>query len=525
MNLRHMTRIAGACLLLACAQPALAQAPNLSEVCVEPKERLDKYQYLRALSLDLRGHIPSLEEYEALHELDDVPQEWIQTWMSEPAFGQRAVRWHKSLLWNNVAGDRLFSVSSSLTGNGSAASPYRRVGGVAIRTRGHRGACGTQPARFNASGELMLPSVDGEVREGWVEVNPYWAPNSTVRVCALDARDDLATPSGQACGDRFMLGSAECGCGPELKWCAPSSINLQLGRHMTTQLDLMVADNVTSDRSYVDLFTTDKTFINGHLNYYWRNQPGIGANIQNAPSPYAVQNLPEMEFEDESWVEVSAGEHQSGILTAAAYLIRFQTDRARANQLFTQFMCQPFEPSGAELELGSDEAPEADLQQREGCADCHRPLEAAAAHWGRWPENGAGYLSPEAYPAQTEECKLCAETGRQCTATCRSFYTLDNSDASMEPFAGYLKGYLFRRPEHFVNVETGPKLLVRSAIADNRLPNCVTKRNMELHYGRPLTKAEQARVDEYVRSFAESDYSYKSMITSIVTSETYRRVR
>ena len=59
---------------------ANAQSP---EICA-PVEQLDKYRYLRQLTLDLYGRIPTVEEYERLHSLDDVSDEMIDEMIGSP---------------------------------------------------------------------------------------------------------------------------------------------------------------------------------------------------------------------------------------------------------------------------------------------------------------------------------------------------------------------------------------------------------------------------------------------------------
>lgn len=523
---RHLTLI-GLVVATCCvmAQSATAQTTNLSDQCVEPQDRMDKFRYLRALSLDLRGTVPTPQEYQALQKLDDVPGSWIDNWLNQPEFATRAVRWHKSLLWNNISNELLFTVPSRIRTTGDV---YWRPSTIAIRQRGANTFCGNQPAQFNQDGELRLPrDENGWIREGWVEVEPYWAPGTKIKVCALDARDNVLSESGQPCGQRTTTSDTSCGCGPNLKWCASTFARQTIKQSMNEQIDRMIVANVLQNRSYLDLFTTTKTFINGPLAYYWTHQTGAGANIRNQPAQLNTEQFPaELGWQDTSkWVEIPAGEQHAGILTQPAYLIRFQTNRARANQFFTQFMCQPFQPPGGGLALDDGSNEELDLQKRDGCKYCHAMLEPAAAYWGRWPENSAGYLEPQNYPAQSQDCKICAETGRQCSTECRTHYNLDTSSDKMASYAGYLNAYLFRSQDHFVNVESGPKLLARSAVADNRMPNCVTKRNMEHYFGRALSTEEQKHINKLVQHFAKNDYSYTALVKAIVTSETYRRVR
>ena len=48
--------------------------------------------------------------------------------------------------------------------------------------------------------------------------------------------------------------------------------------------------------------------------------------------------------EYDNWVLIQLDEEHAGVLTRPAYLIRFQTNRGRADRFYTNFLCQPFEP-------------------------------------------------------------------------------------------------------------------------------------------------------------------------------------
>ncbi len=61
-----------ACLLAYGSGPASAQQ---DAACRDEVPRVDKYEFLRAASLDLRGVVPTIEEYESLADLEDVPMD------------------------------------------------------------------------------------------------------------------------------------------------------------------------------------------------------------------------------------------------------------------------------------------------------------------------------------------------------------------------------------------------------------------------------------------------------------------
>ncbi|MGK0349036.1 MAG: hypothetical protein ACI855_005128, partial [Myxococcota bacterium] len=67
--------------------------------------QMEGTELLRAMSLDLRGVVPSMEEYQAVQDggaVDGV----IDQWLDSPGFTERVVKQHRSLLWNNVSNVR-----------------------------------------------------------------------------------------------------------------------------------------------------------------------------------------------------------------------------------------------------------------------------------------------------------------------------------------------------------------------------------------------------------------------------------
>ena len=61
---------------------ALAQ---VSPTCDQPRD-IDKYQLLRRLSLDLRGKVPTYEEYAALDTQATVTPATVQSWLGSDDF-------------------------------------------------------------------------------------------------------------------------------------------------------------------------------------------------------------------------------------------------------------------------------------------------------------------------------------------------------------------------------------------------------------------------------------------------------
>jgi hypothetical protein len=225
-------------------------------------------------------------------------------------------------------------------------------------------------------------------------------------------------------------------------------------------------------------------------------------DVNMLPLSVSKEQLPDLTYVDkDQWVQVALGEQHSGILTSPAFLWRFQTNRSRANKYFNTFLCQPFVPPPGGLGESSDEeALENDLQKRGGCKYCHALLEPAGSYWGRWPQLGAGFLNHESYPAFEPECEKCAYNGG-CSNLCNKNYVTKAMGPNETIYFGWLKPYLFRRSEHKINVNEGPKLLVKKTMVDHRLPMCMARRVSTWLLGRNLLPEEEGWLSEIAQEF------------------------
>lgn len=509
---------------LVTASTAQAQLPNEAQLCRADEPRLDKYGYLRSLYLDLLGTVPTPEDYAALDDVDDVPVETIEAMLDTEAFVTRAVRIHRAFLWNNVTNVNLMDYRTSFRRTGQLYWRYR----PALTYRGDFVPCRDEPAQFDANGGIVyVDEGNGIQREGWVEVRPYWDPQSLIRVCAADAQTNAFSPTGVDCASRAGLNEAQCGCGTELGLCRYGAYDA-VQRSLGTDVDLRIAKIIREDRPYTELFTSRTAFVDGPIVHYLKRQRGVPANVTLEPLAYELDRLPDLAYTENTYDfrEVELPEGHAGVLTSPAYLLRFQTNRARANRFFEAFLCAPFSPPSGGLPGGNpNAAPHPDLQQREGCRYCHALLEPAAAHWGRWAERGAGYLDAATYPSEREDCRTCAMTGQLCSRECRLYYVTRPLSSVEMAYAGHLQAYNFLRESHQLNVDLGPKHLVNTAIVDDRFPRCSAQRAMEGLFGRNLSTDERTWLEKLGREFVASDYSYKSLVKAIVTSDVYRRVR
>jgi hypothetical protein len=518
----------------AAAETGPASAPNTGPaadglMCLERPALQDRYAYLRSLSFNLRGHAPTMAEYAALDDQDDVSEDQIDAFLASTEFAERVVRHHHKLLWPNVDNvsvvsneNRISEHSSGVWYRSERATFYR--GGTGLYDGIH---CLDQEAEFAEDGGIITyEDAEGQEREGWVPVTPYWAPEETIKVCAFDAQDAIFSGNGTECASRAGWSVKSCGCGPDLNYCYTDSINKTLTRAMTRDVDLRITRAVTEDIPYTELFTGRTGFVNGPMVHFLRYQAEFWDRVRLDPVPYNVAQLPDLHFTDEeTWVPVQLPEAHAGVLTSTAYLLRFQTNRARANRFYNAFLCRPFQPPVGGLPPADDEsATEPDLQLRAGCKYCHAILEPSAAHWGRWPELGGGYADAQVFPAYREDCFTCA-LKNDCDDDCNRFYTTRSYTPEVNVYLGYLKAYVFRRPEHEVNIEQGPSLLAMQGIVSHELPTCTARTAVEIALARELLPEEASWAAELALNFALNGFSYRELMKQIVTSDTYRRVR
>src|SRR5262249_17002908 len=142
----------------------------------------DELQYLRRLSLDLRGRVPSFDELTNVVNTGAVDPALVDQMIASPDFVARMRGIHRDLLWTNIPGQRLAGNTWGLrapSGRYPAPAYYMGANGRSSRYRGAQTFCLDEPARFDSvTGEILTtpdPMDSSIQREGWVEVHPYWA--------------------------------------------------------------------------------------------------------------------------------------------------------------------------------------------------------------------------------------------------------------------------------------------------------------------------------------------------------------
>ncbi len=505
---------------------AFADAPDEVDV--------DRVRYLRQVTLDLWGRVPTEAEGAALVDAADVDEGAVQAMLDDPQAMNFVRRHHRDLLWPRIENTDLLNVAIAFLLPAiiyeDSGDPFRLyLLYPALYQRGGLVPCKDEPAELDAEGNLIFEDMpDGTKREGYVMVEPYWAPGTEVKVCGLEARLDPFAADGQACNTIGGMFTGTCGCGPKLQYCLSPTSAAVVEESLREQLLRMLEKPIKEGTSYFDALLTTTEELNGPLIHYYRYLVAMALDpiIQVPPVPIAALPV-DVPFTDMSWQPYQRTPEHSGVLTSLSFLLRFQTARARANRFYNAFLCAPLEAPEVELPSPNDAcSDEPDLRYRCGCQYCHATLEPAAAHWARFADAGSMYLSPLTFPSTRQDCAKCAENpGGACDYICQRFYLTEAGHPKEEPYVGSLKSLVFRPDSELKAVTAGPRRLVNEQLESGAMGRCVVRNLFTRLYKREMTETERLELlPRLADGFFQSGYDFKALVLSLLTEPTYRRM-
>ncbi len=521
--MKNWFRIGAFAAVCAWISPALADETTLS--CEDPHE-VDKYQVLRRLSLDLTGRVPSLGEYQALDAAEGVPESTILALIQSDDFRTLMRRYHETMFWPNVSNVRLNNVDTQL-----GTRTYAPAGVLLITSLGTsktlRGVSGAGCGDFEQTsfGTKFRPTnvqtVNGALQEGWRMVTPYWDTKTPIKVCAFDAQETLVSDDGVSCNTPSGRTKPECGCGPNLQFCyGPSNVTVNPIRESLREQMARAIDNVTAGgKPYTDILKSQVADEDGYIAFWRRNLAPNVSISQTYNAPASTEPTSEKAWGDASWTSMDRKGLHAGIVTLPAYLLRFQTDRGRANRFRIDFMCESFVPPEQPDTQGCDPgAP--DLTDRCTCRYCHQKLEPMAAWFHRFTEAGSTQmLTADGFPAYNEACK-------KSSSFCNRFYVTKGDRA------GFLLQLEFANahPEYEEHADIGPGGFADEIIGNGVFAQCAVKRTFTYLVKRDIraqgaTTDELALLDTLVKSFEGSGYSFPMLVHDIVSLPAYRRAR
>ncbi|MSQ83669.1 MAG: hypothetical protein EXR77_12420 [Myxococcales bacterium] len=544
----------GTLAVLTNAVPVAAAPPESTAICSQPHD-LDPWQLLRRLSLDLRGRLPAFEDYEKLTAtvnaatsagkpidtaalLADLAANLAQG--EEFALAMR--RYHEGLFWPSLAGIPVDD-------------PYQRLGGCGpawcINDVGRKGnwrkgggqyVCGNWEQKdWDAKG-LPIATMTGidpitgspYQQEGWVLVEPYWAPGTQLKVCAFDAQ---AGPGlNGKCATVEGRSDPSCGCGPNLRHCSTSVVAADIVAALREQLLRSVDDVTAGGKPYSDLLLSYDVWTHGRLQF-WKKwlTPTVGLqygyNVQGQGDP-ALPAAPE--YTDTDWQLAKRTGAHAGVLSMPAFSLRFQTNRARANRFRILFSSQWFvPPEGKDLpqETGCDPNTD-DLTQRCQCRGCHQVLEPLAARFGPIAEVGSTLMTDNTmFPKVNAACWPMVKAPFSA-AFCGRFYVLNKY--AFNP--GWLKTWQYATMDDPLHqsiqqgLEQGPRGLAQQVVDDGQFYNSSVRNLWQFLMGRDMVleaddpHSELALLFELSGQFSKHN-DFRKLVLALVQLPHYRRVR
>jgi hypothetical protein len=370
-------------------------------------------------------------------------------------------------------------------------------------------------------------------REGWVNAPaPFWDTTgaTTVASCAIEAQNRPVNPATMAtCEGTGFLSDRSCGCGDKFRRCENGNSSVHNARIAAINEEpLLLADSVLRrDEDYFNILQTRRSFINGPLSALYKDSQGIGVFAVTAPADKDVLPAVPYATDPTQWTEYVRADNASGVLTTPAFLYRFPTYRSRVAEFYDAFLCKSFTPPADAVVPNPEDScnRENNLAKRCGCNYCHATIEPTGAHWGRYGERNAQYLSPDVFAKFDAKCRDCALAGNvSCDGECTN-YVMQAYDGDGALSLGLLKTYLYRTPEEEPNISGGPRLLVERMLQTGDLERCAVKRVWKEFTGRPMSGQEEGMyLQEMVEGFISDGHNLKSLIQKVVTSDAYRRI-
>jgi hypothetical protein len=449
---------------------------------------------------------------------------------------------------------------------------------------------------------------------GYRVIQPYWSPDAgTVKVCAYDAQENTeaisyawtpsdggpksgidwpghTTPDGG--GNRADCDSAAganhtwCGCGPHLDWCFGPNQPTEILNDMTEQMMKLIDLSTVGGRPYTDLVTSKTSYVNGRLSHYKQFLGDMNDTIgttytENDPDEVAVNDTgaltqpgayPRLDYVKDSahWTRVMRASEHAGVLTLPGYLLRFQTNRSRANRFRIDFLCNYFVPPDQLNDAPPACSPDTnDLMQKCNCRFCHATLEPLAAHWAGFSEAGFSLLKTDADGTSYPDGGGFPDYDKTCTplvtptdggppqeypdggfktnqsARCKRYYVTNpgydtsadqSADGVAHRYDGRLKTHLYDdvhealRNSILNGIDDGDHSLSHDVIAaSDDFAQCTVKK-LFTYLNRREMRISGADNDEAVllttltASF-KKDYDFTKLVKAIISQPQYRRIR
>jgi hypothetical protein len=348
----------------------------------------------------------------------------------------------------------------------------------------------------------------------------------------------------------------ECGCGPGLERCLPTTgpnletqaftvpLTAPIGAEQPTEIDPeftaswsrfwwgqeaahFIDSIVAEDRDFREVLTGKQTYVNGPLAQFYKwiaPSTCCGADVVNAdylsgqlfgyvnPDSLLDPNVvPDtlLPHDTTQWIEIGdRGPKASGLLTMPIFLTKYGSRRGRAHVLYNAFLCSEFVATDVKLPPSE----ESNLMIRPGCSSCHVTLEPLAAYFSRVAESDWTYLPEENFPLESEACG--AAPGDSPEKGCGSFY----DPAFTTETSAKLRGS-YASTEH---ADQGPRGMAEYITSSELFAPCVAQNVAASFLGRALGSDDAALVDEVAQAFVDGDFRMRPLVRALVKAQAYR---
>lgn len=524
-----------------------------SEAICRLHDDLSVERQLRRLSLDLRGDVPSYEEYELVEGRDSVPAEVVDQFLASDAFRLQARRYHERLLWSNPAGASLTDNNYTIRSNNMGPNdPVWLVTDRGIRG-GYRGGDGSHRCQnvpqeqlgYTAEGAPVAQYMGEDDNgawsaEGWVEITPYWAPETKIKVCAFDAQTNshhTVVQNGQTkqydCSTRYGVNRKSCGCGPNLRHCIRNGFDAEVKAALREQMLQLVDEHSDGSHPYSELITTRRAHFNGKLLHFYRylsQRASTGRTFNDhMPQDATLPAAEAIEWNDPVWHPLERQAPHAGVLSLPAFTLRFQTNRGRANRTRIVFAGQYFQPPDVGDYNGCSPDTD-DLSQRCICRKCHSTLEPMAAHFGQIAEAGSAIVTSFGLAHKTAtNCNNVTEQSN--SSFCRRFYKKVKSSMDKDYVLWRLRSLEYADDQHpsvQENFDAGPAGLANELIASGQFARATVKNVFEYLFQREMIldpsipHSELALLEELASEFQAHD-DFRKLVKRLVMLPQYRR--
>ena len=522
-----------------------ADAPTAKPKAWAQAHRVEPTRLLRRGYLALANRPPTVEEYEAILALPEAQQqeaalEQLDALLDGPEFDDVVLRWGLELLKIGSYDFRFDFVNNSFDGHYSVEFDTCPEGTL------HAGAYGMLNSLPNwGEGPEQCDDPGATIRE----VEPWWAPGTTVRTIGV-VGSDVREVDGIDCGKvqgTVQWATPGCSCGPNLRYCRrvgfPDQDNYEAESTRRAAFEepaRLLQHIVRNDRSFSDLVLGDYTVVTRGLRFlYYRNARRNGANAFIDDDPWyrdfeSDTQWKQTRFEDMHPNLVSdrdvrfdprtqdgspPGIPSAGVLTTLGANYAFPRERVRGARWLEIFACREFTPPPADIEFHPYQR---DPGTEGVCEHCHQLIDPAAMHFKRMYGGGAllggvgDWSLAETLDVSYRDRSISTFEYDTLMTPVEQIRLEENPDAALIDFMPESYTLFGRTSDGTIGPLGFAKLLVESGEFDR----CMVRRVHEWVTGRDLAPGRDDRMIEgLVDGFVASDRNVKTLIREVLRTD------